>query len=60
MEFGEGSNEAEGLIKLVEKFVTEPDRLLFIPGKGLIKLDLSRRKKSDFHRLSRYLAMIDS
>jgi hypothetical protein len=34
--------------------------LFFIPGKGVVELGLCRRQESDFHRLSRYLAMTDS
>jgi hypothetical protein len=34
--------------------------LIFIPGEGVVKLGLSRRQESDFHRLSRYLAITDS
>jgi hypothetical protein len=34
--------------------------LFLIPGKGAIKFALRRRQESDFHLLSRYLAITDS
>ena len=38
-----GSNKADCFIKLIKEFIAQANGLLFIPGKGIIKLGLRQR-----------------
>ncbi len=41
-------DKVEGLIEFIKKFVAEPDGLLFIPGKSVVKIGLRSRQKGIF------------